>query len=164
MFFQSNGLYVDLVEDRDLYEVVEVYNSNKHFLVSHMDKDKVTNEWILQELETMREVGFYSCKIVEISSEKIIGVMDFKVGEETYLSLLMIHNDFKSKGFGKLIFQDFEGYVRSINSKCIRIDVVTNYNNSVLDFWIKNGFIKSKHMELNWTGKILPAVTMKKSL
>jgi len=163
MFFESKGFYVDLVKNKDSNEVVEVYNSNKHFLVSHMDKEKVTNEWILQELESMIEVGFYSCKIVEISSGKIIGVMDFKVGEETYLSLLMIHNDFKNKGFGKLIFQAFEGYVKSLKSKCIRIDVVTNYDNSVLDFWTKNGFIKYKDMELNWTGKILPAVTMKKS-
>ena len=164
MFFQSKGFYVDLVENKDLNEVVKVYNSNKHFLVNHMDKEKITNECINQELESMKEVGFYSCKIVEISSEKIIGVMDFKVGEETYLSLLMIHNDFKSKGFGKLIFQAFEGYAKSLKSKCIRIDVVTNYENSVLDFWIENGFIKFKDVELNWTGKVLPAVTMKKGL
>lgn len=97
----------------------------------------------------MKEIGFYSCKIVEISSEKIMGVIDFKVGEETYLSLLMIHNDFKSKGFGKLILQAFEEYVKSLKSKCIRIDVVTNYENSALDFWIKNGFIKFKNVELN---------------
>lgn len=164
MFFELKGFYVDFVENRDFNEVAEVYNSNKLFLVSHMDKEKVENEWILQELESMKEMGYYPCKIVEISSEKIIGVMDFKVGEEAYLSLLMIHNDFKSKGFGNLIFQAFEGYAKSLKSKCIRIDVVTNYDSSVLDFWIKNGFITFKDVELNWTGKILPAVTMKKSL
>ena len=164
MFFQSKDFYVDLIENKDLNEVVKVYNSNKHFLVKHMDKEEITNEWIFQELESMKEVGFYSCKIVDINSENIMGIMDFKVGEETYLSLLMIHNDFKSKGLGKLIFHAFEEYVKSLKSKCIRIDVVTNYENSVLDFWIKNGFIKFKDIELNWIGKILPAVTMKKSL
>ena len=164
MFFETKDFYVDLVENKDLNEVVKVYNSNKHFLVKHMDKEKITNEFIFQELESMKEVGFYSCKIVDISSGNIMGIMDFKVGEETYLSLLMIHNDFKSKGFGKLIFQAFEEYVKSLKSKCIRIDVVTNYENSVLDFWIKNGFIKFKDIELNWIGKILPAITMKKSL
>lgn len=164
MFFESEGFYVDLVENKDLDEIVKVYNSNKHFLVSHMNKEKVTNEWILQEFESMKEVGFYSCKIVEISSEKIIGVIDFKEGKETYLSLLMIHNDYKSKGFGKLIFQSFVEYAKSLKSKCIRIDVVTNYDNSVLEFWIKNGFVKFRDVELNWVGKILPAVTMKKNL
>ena len=164
MFFQSKDFYVDLIENKDLNEVVKVYNSNKHFLVKHMDKEEITNEFIFQELESMKEVGFYSCKIVDINSENIMGIMDFKVGEETYLSLLMIHNDFKSKGLGNLIFQAFEEHVKSLKSKCIRIDVVTNYENSVLDFWIKNGFIKFKDIELNWIGKILPAVTMKKSL
>lgn len=164
MLFEAKGFHVDLVENKDLNEVVEVYNSNKHFLVNHMDKEKITNEWILQELESMKEVGFYSCKIVEISSGKLIGIIDFKVGEETYLSLFMIHNFFKNKGLGELIFQAFEGYAKSLKSECIRIDVATNYNNSVINFWIKNGFIKFKDVELNWTGKVLPAVIMKKSL
>ncbi|TDL75320.1 hypothetical protein E2R56_05720 [Rhodococcus qingshengii] len=68
MLFKSNGFYVDKLENKDLNKVVEVYNSNKHFLVSHTDKEKVTIEWILQELELMKEVGFNSCKVVEISS------------------------------------------------------------------------------------------------
>jgi len=164
MLFKSRGFYVDLVENKDVDEIANVYNSNKRFLLSHMNKEKITNEWILQELESMKEVGFYSCKIVDRSSERIIGVLDFKVGQETYLSLLMIHYDYKGKGLGKLIYQSFEKYAESLESKCIRIDVVTDYDNSVLDFWIKNGFIKYNDVELNWTGKILPAVTMKKGL
>lgn len=164
MFFESKGFYGDLIQNKDLNEVVNVYNSNKHFLINHMGKEEITNEWIIQELESMKELGFYSCKIVDKSSKKIIGIMDFKVGEETYLSLLMIHNDYKSKGLGKLIFQTFEKYANSLKSNCIRIDVVTNYDNFVLDFWIKSGFTKSKNVELNWNGKILPAVTMQKDL
>jgi len=155
MLFEPKGFYVDL------NEVVEIYNSNKQFSANHMDKEKITNKWILEELESMKETGFHSCKIIENSSEKIIGVMDFKLGEETYLSLLMIHNDYKSKGLGKLIFQTFVRYVNYLKSKCIRINVVTNYNSSMLNFWIKNGFIKFKDVELNWTGKSLSAVTMK---
>ena len=164
MIFETKSLYVDLVNYNDLNEIIEVYNSNKHFLVAHMDREKISNQWIMEEIESMKKIGFCSGKIVEKSSGKIIGVMDFKAGEESYLSLLMIHNDFKGKGYGKLIFQAFEEYVRSLESKCIRIDVVSNYDNSVLDFWIKNGFIKYNDIELNWTGKKLPAVTMKKNL
>jgi GNAT superfamily N-acetyltransferase len=164
MIFQSKSFYVDLVENKDIKEVLEVYNSNERFLINHMDRNKVTSEWIFQELEGMRDVGFYSCKIVEISTGKIIGIVDFKVDDETYLSLLMMHNAFQGKGLGKLILNDFEEYTKSFKSKCIRIDVVTNYDNSALNFWINNGFIKFKDVELNWTGKILPAVTMKKFL
>lgn len=164
MIFQLKDFYVSLVENKDLNKIIDVYNSNKNFLINHMHKEKVTSKWMLQELEPMKEFGFYCCKIVEISSEKIIGIMDFKIGEETYVSLLMIHNDYKSKGFGKLIFQAFEEYAKSLKSKYVRIDIVNNYDDSVLNFWIKNGFIKFKDVELNWAGKILPVITMNKSL
>lgn len=164
MIFKSEIFYVDLVENKDLNEILEVYNSNRHFLINHLDKEKVTVKWVLGELESMKEVGFCSCKIVENSSGKIIGVMDFKVEEETYLSLLMVHNDYRCMGYGKLIFQAFEEYSKSLKSNCIRVDVVTSYDDSVLDFWIRNEFIKFKDTELNWAGKILPAITMKKTL
>jgi L-amino acid N-acyltransferase YncA len=164
MVFESKEFYVDSIEAKDLEEILEVYNSNTHFLTNHMNINKVTTDWILEELASMKGAGFHSCKIVERSSGKIVGIIDFRTGEETYLSLLMIHNDFKSKGLGRLIFHSFEKYIKSLKSKCIRIDVVTNYDDSVIDFWIKNGFIKFKDVELNWTGKILPAAVMKKYL
>lgn len=164
MIFESKNIYIARVEIKDLNDIVEVYNSNKYFLVNHMDTDKVTYEWVLEELETMTKIEFCSCKIVDKISGKIIGIIDFKIGEETYLSLLMLHNDYKNKGFGKLIYQAFEEYIKSLKSKNVRIDVVSNYSDSVLEFWIKNGFKKFKDIELNWTGKLLPAVIMKKIL
>jgi len=164
MIFGSKDFYICSVENKDIEEVLEVYNSNVHFLINHLNIDKVSVEWINHEIESMREIGYLSCKIVDRSTLKIIGILDFKVDEEIYLSLLMIHNDFKGKGFGKIIFQLFEEYVKSLNSKSIRIDVVTNYDNAVLKFWINNGFNKFDEVELNWTGKILPALTMKKFL
>lgn len=164
MIFESKDLYVDLVDKENIYNIIEIYNSNKHFLVAHMDKEEITYEWIFNEIESMNKMGFDSCIIIEKNSRKIIGVMDFMLGEECYLSLLMIHNDFKGKGYGMQIFQAFEEHIKSLESKCIRIDVVSNYNSSVLDFWINNGFVKYKDIELDWTGKKLPAVTMKKNL
>ena len=164
MIFESKDFYLDLVENKDINDIVEVYNSNRIFLVSHMDTCKVTYEWVLEELESMKKVGFNSCKIVEKNSGRIIGIIDYKIGEETYLSLLMIYSDYKNKGFGKSIYQAFEEYIKSEKSKCMRIDVVTNYDDTVIDFWVRNGFDKFKNIELNWTGKVLPAVIMKKSL
>lgn len=162
MLFKTEDFYADLVDEKDIYEVAGVYNSNKHFLVCHIGKEKITSEWIFKELEIMKKAGFSSCKIVK--SGKIIGAIDFKVKEETYLSLLIIHNNFKGKGFGKLIFQAFEEFVKSKNSKSIRIDVVSDYNNSVLDFWRKNGFTEFKKVKLNWSGKSLSAAALKKSI
>ena len=164
MIFQSKGFYIDLVQNKDLKDIVEVYNSNKDFLINHMDIDNVKYEWILEELESMKKANFYSCKVVEKSSDKIIGIVDFKIGEESYVSLLMIHNDYKNKGFGKLIYRALEEYVKSVKSKCMRIDVVINYDDTVLNFWVENGFIIIEDIELNWTGKVLPAVIMRKIL
>ncbi|MBC8060086.1 MAG: GNAT family N-acetyltransferase [Clostridiaceae bacterium] len=164
MIFESKGFYIDFVEDKDLNAIVEVYNSNKSFLVNHLDTEKIKPEWALEELESMKKTGFYSCKVVKKSLGVIIGVIDFKIGDETYLSLLMLHNDYKNKGYGKLIYQELERYVKSVESKCMRIDVVTNYDENVLNFWIRNGFNKLKDVELNWKGKTLPAIIMKKNL
>ncbi|WP_027624516.1 GNAT family N-acetyltransferase [Clostridium lundense] len=164
MIFQSEAFDVDLVENKDINEIVQVYNSNKNFLRNHIGSNKVTDEWMLEELESMKKLNFYSCKVVQKSSNRIIGIIDFKIGKETYLSLLMIHNDYKNKGCGKLIYQALEEYAKSLQSECIRIDVVTNYDENVLNFWIRNGFYKLKNVELNWSGKNLPAVIMKKSI
>ncbi len=164
MIFESKDLYIDFVNKEDINNIIDIYNSNKDFLMAHMDKEEITKEWIIQEIESMNKIGFKSCKIVEKNSEKMIGVIDFMVGEEAYLSLLMIHNDFKGKGYGMQSFQAFEDYLISMGSKRIRIDVVTEYDSSVLDFWINKGFVKFKDIELNWTGKKLPAVTMTKEL
>jgi len=164
MLFQTKDFYVEIIDNKDSNKIVEIYNSNKKFLLSHMNMENVTVQWVIEEIESMKKVGFYSCKIVEILSGKTIGIIDFKIGEETYLSLLMIHKDFKCRGYGKLILHAFEEYAKTLKSKFIRIDVVTNYDSSVLDFWIKNKFIRFEEVELNWAGKILSAVTMKKYL
>jgi len=164
MLFQTKDFYVEIIDNKDSNKIVEIYNSNKKFLLSHMNMENVTVQWVIEEIESMKKVGFYSCKIVEILSGKTIGIIDFKIGEETYLSLLMIHKDFKCTGYGKLILHAFEEYAKTLKSKSIRIDVVTNYDSSVFDFWIKNKFIRFEEVELNWAGKILSAVTMKKYL
>lgn len=162
MLFQTKDFYIDTIENKDLNEIVEIYNSNKNFLISHMNKKNITKDLLLKEIKSMKEAGFYSCKIVDILSGKIIGIIDFKIAEETYLSLLMIHGNLKNKGYGKLILSAFEQYVKLLKSKSIRIDVVINYDSNVLDFWVKNKFIKFEKVDLNWTGKVLPAVIMKK--
>jgi len=164
MLFRTKDVYVDIIENRDLNEIVEVYNTNENFLLSHINKKKITEQWMLKEIKSMKEVGFYSCKIVDILSGKVIGAIDFKIDEETYLSLLIIHNDYRSQGIGKIVYNAFEEYIKALKNKCIRIDVVTNYDNTVFDFWIKNGFIKFEEIELNWEGKILPAITLRKHL
>lgn len=164
MIFETKDFHVDLVEKDDLKDIVEVYNSNIDFLKSHLGVDKVTYKWLDNELEIMKQDDFHSYKIIKKDTNEVVGFIDFKIDNETYLSLLILHKNYKNKGIGKLIYKALEEYVKSLKSDCIRIDVVTNYDNNVIDFWSKNGFKKIKKIELNWGDKILPAIIMKKKL
>lgn len=164
MILQMKDYIIDLTLEEDIEEILSIYNSNVQFLLSHMDRDMVTIDWLLKEFKEMKKIGFNSFKVVEKNTNRIIGIIDYRTDKGTYLSLLMIHNDFKNMGIGKLIYKAFEEYCITMKSSSIRIDVVNGYDSMVYDFWKKNGFSRVEEIELNWTGKVLPAVVMKKSI
>ncbi|HSQ87202.1 GNAT family N-acetyltransferase [Romboutsia sp.] len=153
-----------MIEIKDLNDIVNIYNSNKLFLKSHIGKESITVNWVCDELDAMKKEGFYSCKVVQKNSNKIVGLIDFKVDKETYLSLLMINSNLKGQGIGTNIYKLLEMYIKSCNSNSLRIDIVTNYDKDVLNFWIKNGFKRIDNITLNWNEQVLPAVVMKKEL
>ena len=164
MLFESEYVYIDEVQTTDVQDTVSLYNSNKDFTHHHMGTDHVTPDWVLNEWESMKQSGFLSCKAVGKKSGNIIGIIDFKVEEETYLSQLMIHGEAQNQGIGRGIYDAFEEYVTAEHSKSIRLDVVTKYSNNVVKFWSKRGFVKNRDIELNWSGVTLPAIVMKKEL
>lgn len=141
-----------------------MYNSNPEFLMRHTGRDRVTHPWIRNELAAMKGAGFVSGKIVEKLSRDIVGVIDFQVAKESYLSLLMLHAQAKNRGYGRQLYEAFEFYACRHQSTQIRLDVVTDYNDAVLRFWSKSGFHRYKDIELDWAGVVLPAVVMKKDL
>ncbi|PAB57380.1 GNAT family N-acetyltransferase [Anaeromicrobium sediminis] len=155
---------MDFIHDKDLISIIEVYNSNNKFLLAHMDKEKVDMEWLENEIQGMRQVGFYSCKIVHKETLEIIGLMDFSVNKESYLSLLMIHDEYKNRVYGKEVYLGLEEYLKRNKVNDIRIDVVYDYNEKVLSFWLKNGFERLENIKLSWSGKELLAVKMKKNI
>ena len=162
MRLETGHLITAAIEDSDSKDILKIYNSNLEFLQKHMDKDEITIEWLEEELQEMKKIDFYTYKIIEKCSGKAVGFFDIKVAEESYLSLLMIHNDYQSKGYGKEIYLKLDAYLRSVGCKILRIDVVTNYDKKVESFWERNGFNKIENVELNWAGEQLSAVTMKK--
>lgn len=164
MIFETEEFYIDSIENHDIEDICKIYNSDTHFLSKHLGSTKVTSEWMSDEIASAKKSGFQLCIIIEKCSGNKIGILDFKAAEETYLSLLFIHNDFKGRGIGKKVFTNFEKYITSLNSKCIRIDVVRDYDDSVFNFWRNNGFSGSQNAELNWSGNILSAITLKKHL
>lgn len=167
MDFATDLFYVDLVDavdHSDLNSIVEVYNSNRDFLACQMERAEVNLEWLLDEMEIMEEFGFHSCKIIEIATNEIIGIIDISIHkEETYLSLLMLRGEYKNRGLGSEIYRQVEAYIKSSNSHSIKLDVIVHPEYDALPFWIKNGFVKVEEWELNSSGP-LRAVRMKKQL
>jgi len=163
MVFESSNYIIDFVKEPDHEAILNIYNSNTKFLKHHMDREAVDQEWLLEELQTMKEAHFVSCKITSKTSKEIVGFLDFKIRLETYLSLLMIDNDNKGQGIGTEVYKAFEAFVFK-QSKTLRIDVISNYDKSVIAFWEKQGFEITDRIKLNWNEKVLPAVVMKKHL
>jgi len=164
MIFEVEDFYVKLIEVSDLNRILEIYNSNKDFLIKHMHKEEVTYDWIFEDFKFMKEVGFYSCKIVDKIDKNIVGLIEFNGKKNIYLSLLMIHGDYKSNGIGNLIYKGFERYALSLQRNRIDIDIVDNYSDMVYDFWVNKGFVRDSDTKLNWEDKVLLASRMNKKL
>lgn len=71
------------------------------------------------------------------------------IKEESYLSLLMLHSDYKYIGLGSEVYEGLEQFAKAHDSDQIRIDVVTSYDRGVLDFWGSKGFNIIDMVELN---------------
>ncbi len=160
MILETLNTYLDFITEIDLKDIVEIYNSNEDFLIAHMDKNKVDIKWLKSEILEMKKVGFDSYKIVDKETSIIIGFLDFSMNEECYLSLLMLHNHYKVKGYGTEVYKGLETYFKKNGAHFIRIDVVLGYSYDVLDFWLYRGFEIKESIKLNWAGKELPALKL----
>ncbi|WP_051569106.1 GNAT family N-acetyltransferase [Alkaliphilus transvaalensis] len=164
MILKTENFTISEATKEDEKGILDVYNSNQLFLLSHMGRKEVSLEWLKQEHEEMKEMNFKTLIVKENFNDTVIGFIDFCPIEECYLSLLMVHNLYRSKGLGKEIYEEFENYIRMKKLKCIRIDVVYNYNKEVLHFWINRGFNEIEKTQLKWSHNLLDAIVMKKRL
>lgn len=150
---------------KDDYEgVAEIYNSNRTFLLNHLGKEKIDAAFIAEESAAMQAVGFLSCVIVDRAGKRICGVLDYRPGEEVYLSLFMLASGLQRKGLGHKIYLEFERQMRRNGSCSVRIDVVNDYPGHAVPFWKKPGFIEEEPISLSWHSKTSSAVVMKKRL
>lgn len=151
------------VKLNDIDKIVEIYNSNVSFLMAHMGISNTSKEFICNEINEMKSVGFIS-SVIKDNKGEIIGVCDFKIQEEAYLSLLMINSKFKGNGLGKEIYNHLERVFKSNNVKRVRIDVVYDYEENVIGFWEKQGFVSKGKVELEWNAHKSNATKMYKSI
>lgn len=154
-FHKMEENYVDVV--------VNIYNSNKTFLQNHMGISRVTKDFILEEIEEMKNHGFDSL-IIKNNPGEIVGVCDFKIEDEAYLSLLMIDDKHKGNGIGGRVYNQLEKIFKSKKVSSVRIDVAYDYEENVLRFWEKQGFVANEKINLYWNGYKLNAIKMYKSI
>lgn len=157
-------IYIRDVSQTDTTRVTEIYNSNPDFLSHHIGKTQVDTAFIQNEFTAMKSMGFLSCVIAEQQTDKIIGILDFKQGECTYLSLFMLDSALHAKGLGTLCYQLFEKHVMTSGTQAIRIDVVNDYPGNVVPFWRKQGFSVDSPTKLTWGEKCSDALVMMKNL
>ena len=86
----------------------------------------------------------------------------FKIAEEVYLSLLMIDGKQKRNGLGSRIYSQLEQLFQAEGADRIRIDVV--YEDNVVAFWGKQGFIPCEKIQLEWNGHKSNAIKMVKTI
>ena len=84
-----NQYYFRKVTKNDIARIVEVYNSNKKFLVNHLGDESINASFINNELAEMERINFLSYVIIDAQKEIIIGVIDYKPNTTVYLSLII---------------------------------------------------------------------------
>ena len=151
----------DMATKNDIDKVLEIYNSNSDFLEKHLGASRVSKEFIANEMEEMKKIGFRSF-VIKNSEGNTVGICDFKIAEEVYLSLLMIDGKQKRNGLGSRIYSQLEQLFQAEGADRIRIDVV--YEDNVVAFWGKQGFIPCEKIQLEWNGHKSNAIKMVKTI
>lgn len=153
----------DVEVKEDIDKILDIYNSNRSFLENHLGVSAVTKEFILNEMKEMKKSGFQSF-VIKDNADRIIGICDIKISEESYLSLFMINGKMKRSGLGSDIYNQMEEFLKAEGVKRIRIDVVYDYEDNVVGFWEKNGFMHYEKIQLEWNGYKSKAIRMCKSI
>lgn len=152
------------IDTTNIADAIKIYNSNTDFLMHHLGEDHIDESFLKNELEEMLAHGFTS-NYVLVDTEPI-GILDYMINEEgyVYLSLLMISKEIQQKGIGTAVYNFFEKKICSDGAQIIRIDVVDDYENNVLPFWEKMGFVIKRRDELTWGNKKSSVSVMEKEL
>ena len=98
---------IDEIDLNAINRILDIYNSNKSFLCNHLGVSSVSKEFILNEIEEMKKIGFNS------------SIIDYRL---------------KGNGLGKTIYNQLEKMFKSNNVQSIRIDVVYDYEEYNISF------------------------------
>ena len=141
-------------EDKYQEEVKDLFCELQEYIVS-LDKEKfniLTDDY--RELylkKTINEINNENGKMFLLKlDEKIIGLIvgivknsindyDFKTPIRGRITELIVTKDYQNKGYGKILLEYMENYLKEVGCKNILIEVF-GYNTNALNFYEKNGY------------------------
>ncbi len=141
-------------EDKYQEEVKDLFCELQEYIVS-LDKEKfniITDNY--RELyfeKTINEINNENGKMFLLKAdEKIVGLVvgiinnsiieyDFKAPIRGRITELIVTKNYRDKGYGKVLLEFMESYLKKMGCKNILIEVF-GYNTNALNFYEKNGY------------------------
>jgi len=142
--------YQPVTEDL-LNTVLEILNSNTHYNILENGNplrtiDEARNEFLNQNTESY---------LIYLEN-KYIGIIDFMKNNPNdncpWIGLLMIHGKYHSKGYGRLVYNQFEEKLKQRGFNKGRIGILTE-NTAAKKFWTSLGF--KFYANKQWRGKAI---------
>ncbi len=150
------------VSDINVDNVMKIFNSNEEFLIGHLDKPLIDRDFVVNEICNMSNLGFITYILTDLNGREI-GMCEYKIGYDVYISLLIVNKDLQNRGIGSQIYRLLESKFKSQGVQKISIEILENGDKSI-DFWLKQGFILEEKTILEWDDKKINARRMIKDL
>lgn len=136
---EIKNLLVELQEhivqiDKEHYNVIGNDYKNEYFNKTIEEIKKYNGEMYLYK-ENEEIVGL----IVGLINNEEIDTYDFKAPKRGRISELVVSNKYRKKGYGKILLNSMENYLKSVGCLDILIGVFA-YNDSAIKFYEKNGY------------------------
>jgi len=128
----------------DLFEVeLAIVNSNRFFNLVSKDKEQLSSEDLLHEINESEKVG--AERFVIKDNNQFVGIIEFLMNNPndgyTWLGLLTIRNELQNKGYGKQALNEFYKIMKERQVNVFRIGVILE-NEPAHKYWRNQGFME----------------------
>jgi len=120
--------------DKEHYNIIGNHYEEKYFNKTLTEIEKYHGKMYLYK-EGEEVVGL----VVGLINNEEIDTYDFKAPKRGRISELIVLKKYRSKGYGKILLNSMEQYLKSVGCMDILIGVFA-YNDSAIRFYEKNGY------------------------
>ncbi len=120
--------------DKEKYNIKTKEYKEKYFIKTIEEVNK-NNGKILLYKEEDKIIGL----VIGIINNEEISNYDFKAPKRGRITELVVSKKSRSKGYGKILLNAMEEYLKSIGCKSIMLEIFA-YNKSALEFYERNGY------------------------